>query len=139
MHMKAVTTVLPLSPDKHRTPHAAQKKCGQTTLWLTMLDLCCTLLHTDGLLLVARQCCIRWALFCIHAPAKHAQHTPVVGNTSTNHAQLGCRSLGHTVSGAASARLLCCTCANDWGVCMLQAVLHWCEKKTFGQQRYGIR
>ena len=88
-----------------------------------MLGTCCTLLHTDGLLRVAQQCCIRWAL--LHACARETclTHHPVVGNTSTN-AQLGCRSLRHTVSGAASVRLLCCFCvANDWGVCMLQTVL----------------
>ena len=36
------------------------------------LDLCCTLLHTDGVVLVAQQC---WAL--LHTPAKHAQQTPL--------------------------------------------------------------
>ena len=52
---------------------------------------CATVLHTLGAVAYARETC----------------PTHPVGNTSTN-AQLGCRSLRHTVSGAASTRLLCC-------------------------------
>ena len=87
-----------------------------------MLGICCTLLHTDGLLLVAQQCCIRWAL--LHTCARETCPTHPVGNTSTN-AQLGCRSLGHTVSRAAR-RLLCCFVLQTIGVfaCCKQCV-HW--------------
>ena len=72
-----------------------------------MWEIGCTLLHTDGRLLVAQQCCIRRALFAYMRPRNMPNTTPLLGNRSTN-AQLGCRSIRHTVSGAASVRLLCC-------------------------------
>ena len=68
-----------------------------------MLDVCCTLLHTDGVLLVAQQCCIRWAL--LHTPAKHAQHTPL--GTPPRTPSWGAAAFGIPSAGP-PVRLLCC-------------------------------
>ena len=65
---------------------------------------CATVLHTLGAVAYSRGTC----------------PTHPVGNTSTN-AQLGCRSLGHTVSGAASTPVVLLCVASGSGAC----ALHW--------------
>jgi len=86
-----------------------------TTRKLTLM------LHTDGLLLVAQQVCIRWAL--LHTPAKHAQHTPL----GTLHARPAGvpQPSAYRQRGRQYAPVVLLCVANDSGVCMLQTVLHW--------------
>jgi len=94
-----------------------------------MLEICCTLLHTDGRLLVAQPCCIRWALFAYMRPRNMPNAPPSLGTPprtpSWGAAAFGIPSAGPPVYACRGA--LCCTCANSVAL----------VKAGFGQHRDG--
>ena len=82
---------------------------------------CATVLHTLGAVAYSRETC----------------PTHPVGNTSTN-AQLGCRSLRATVSGAASTPVVLLCVANDRLVALLPTVLHWWMQQDLANVDVGL-
>ena len=77
-----------------------------------MLDICCTVLHTDGLLLVAQQCCIRRALLRTCARETCPTHPTLLGTPprtpSWGAAAFGIPSAGPSVRAFCDA--LVCEC-----------------------------
>ena len=93
------------------------------------LVLCCTLLHTDGLLLVAQPCCIRRER-CFAYAREHSPTTPRWEHLHERPAGVP-QPWAYRQRGRQCTPVVCCfVAANDWGVCMLQTVFALVKSKT---------